>query len=455
MAISFIGSTSEAALNGSDITLDLTVISGIAQNDIVIIGYAIGSSDDGDYNLVVNTPTDYNEVADLFADDTQDCQLGVFYKVQGATPDTDVVVEGFGNMNNSVTVIAMVFRGVDPTTPMDVTPTTATGIDSANANPPSINHNNPAGVWTVIVGAAGHNQGDGRSFTFPTGYTTNAVSLSANDSDDILLGMGYRSSGVSDPEDPGVMTFTGGADNVIFSWCGVTIALRPAVSNVNVNAESQTLNLTTFDADVNLNKNVSAQQEALQLTTFDATVKLNKNVQAGTKSLQLDTFPATVDTGSTPVNVLAESQTLNLTTFDADVNLNKNVQAGTKVLNLQTFDATVTLVRNVQPDPAALALETFAASVNAETHVFPGTVELALETFPANVARNKVVNAGTISLVLQTYPATVDGVPANVQISANVVEFLLQTFPANVEYFVPETGIIDNTTKITRLTKVN
>jgi hypothetical protein len=226
MAISFVGSVSQAQPNGSDITLDLTTITGLAQNDLVIVAYTVGSSDDGDYDMVVNSPTDYTEVADLFADDVQDCNLGVFRKVQGATPDTSVVVEGFGNMNNSIAAIAMAFRGVDTTTPMDVAATTATGIDTANPNPPSINHNNPSGVWTVVVGAAGHSAGD-RTYTFPTGYTTDAVSLSGNDSDDCTIGMGYRSSGVSDPEDPGVMTFSG-TDNVNYCWAAVTMALRPA-----------------------------------------------------------------------------------------------------------------------------------------------------------------------------------------------------------------------------------
>ena len=39
--------------------------------------------------------------------------------------------------------------------------------------------------------------------------------------------MGYRSSGVSDPEDPGIMTLSG-TDSTGYSWAAATIALRPA-----------------------------------------------------------------------------------------------------------------------------------------------------------------------------------------------------------------------------------
>src|SRR5688572_1734450 len=173
MPISFVGSTTATSTNGDDVNLDLTAITDLAENDLVIIACAIGSSDDGDYNMVLVSPTDYAEVADLFADDDLDVQLGVFRKFMGASVDTDVLVEGFGNMNNSGAAIAFAFRGVDTTTPMDVAATTATGIDSANANPPSINHNNPDGVWTVIVGGSAHNQAGTRTYTFPTGYTTN------------------------------------------------------------------------------------------------------------------------------------------------------------------------------------------------------------------------------------------------------------------------------------------
>lgn len=110
-----------------------------------------------------------------------------------------------------------------------VTSTTATGIDTFHPDPPSIDHGNPSGVWTVIAGASGQDvAGAGAtSYTFPTGYTTNAIDLGQDDTSDVTVGMGYNTA-PADPENPGVMTHNS-VDNVAYSWCAATLALRPAV----------------------------------------------------------------------------------------------------------------------------------------------------------------------------------------------------------------------------------
>jgi hypothetical protein len=225
VAISFVGSAEASAINGGDVTLTLPAM---AQNDLVIVAYAVGDNDNIDFDMAMVT-ADYTEVADLFSDDIQDIHLGVFYKKMGATPDTTAVVDGLGGADAAVTAVAMVFRGVDTTTPMDVAATTDAGINTAHANPPSINHNNPSGVWTVIAGACANAGGVGASFTFPTGYTTNALSDAEDDTgSDVTVGMGYKET-PSDPEDPGAMTFSA-VDDVSYSWAAVTMALRPAIA---------------------------------------------------------------------------------------------------------------------------------------------------------------------------------------------------------------------------------
>ena len=226
MAISFLGSAENSAANGGDVTLDLTGITGLAGGDLVIVGYAIGHDNNTGRDLTINTPTDYIEVADLLVGDTQDCELGVFYKVQGASPDASVVVEGHGGMDDAVVAVAMAFRGVDTTTPMDVTATTANNSDQSNPDPPSISPAT-AGAWVVIVGATAHVFGGAGTYTFPTGYTTDAIDRSADDADDVSIGMGYNSSPASPTESPGLMLHSGGTA-ATDSWLAVTLALRPA-----------------------------------------------------------------------------------------------------------------------------------------------------------------------------------------------------------------------------------
>lgn len=223
--ISFVGSCSANGNNGANATL--TLPGDMLENDLVIVAYGNADADNADLNMVMVT-ADYNEVADLFSNDTFDANMGVYWKFMGAIPDTTAVADNVGGADTDTPAVCMVFRGVDTTTPMDVTPTGTTGLNTFDANPPSIDHNNPAGVWTVIAGANAHNLGD-LSFTFPTGYTTDAVQRSGNDTADGVVGMGYRDSGVSDPEDPGTMT-SSGTDSTSFAWVAATIALRPAAA---------------------------------------------------------------------------------------------------------------------------------------------------------------------------------------------------------------------------------
>ena len=222
MAISFVGSAENSAINGGDVTI--TLPSGTATDDLVVVAYAIGDNDGVNFNMAMVT-TGYTEVADLFANGLQQANLGVYWKKMGATPDTAATADGLGGADAAVAAVCMVFRGVDTTTPMDVTPTTATAINVMHPDPPSINFVDLA-AWTVICGASGHLLGDAGTYTFPTGYITNAIDRGSDDTTDVTVGIGYRTT-PADPEDPGVMTHSG-VDTLDTSWCAATLALRPA-----------------------------------------------------------------------------------------------------------------------------------------------------------------------------------------------------------------------------------
>jgi hypothetical protein len=222
MGISFVGSAEGSQINGGDITLTLPAM---VQNDLVIVAYAIGDNDAVDFNMAMVT-SGYTEVADLFSNDDVEAHLGVFWKVMGATPDTTAQVDGLGGTDAAVAAVTMVFRGVDPVTPMDVTPVTATGLNTIHPDPPSINHNNPPGVWTVLAVSSVKVSGDPGTYTFPTGYTVDALDATCDDTVGVSVGMGYNTN-PSDPEDPAALVLNA-TEDVVFSWCGVTIALRPA-----------------------------------------------------------------------------------------------------------------------------------------------------------------------------------------------------------------------------------
>jgi hypothetical protein len=224
MAISFVTSGEATAQNGGDpaVTLDATP----ASNDLILVVCGIADSDSVDQTMAMVT-AGYTLVpsTELFVDSgTQDLNIAVFYKFANGSENT-LTFDGLGAGNASCGAVAMVFSGVDTSTPFDVTSTTASNVDGFNGDPPSIDWTT-AGTAVVCAAGAGTNLGPGQTYTAPANYTTNARDAAANDTSDVALGMGYNLS-PSDPENPGAWTHNG-TDSTTFASAGITIALRPA-----------------------------------------------------------------------------------------------------------------------------------------------------------------------------------------------------------------------------------
>jgi hypothetical protein len=235
VAISFVDSASAGSAANTDTTL--TLPGTLADDDLVIVAYAIGDNDSVDQNVAMVTGG-YTEVADLFGNSagTQDVSFGVYYKFFApgdSNPVCDALAAG---TDAAVIACLMAFRGVAQVAdggPFEVTSTTNTGT-GFNADPPSISGFTEATNWVVIAGASGnliHATGitAGAVYTNPTNYTTNPVSRGWGDTSDVSVGMGYHSA-PGDPEDPGVMTHTGTDDTTNYNWCAVTMVLKEAAA---------------------------------------------------------------------------------------------------------------------------------------------------------------------------------------------------------------------------------
>jgi hypothetical protein len=168
----------------------------------------------------------WTEHADLTASSTRVTHLGVYSKVMTGTPDTDFVGVGPGGNPTGCAGLAMAFRGVDTTTPLDVAIVTATGTGSSRPNPGSITPST-AGALIVAIGAGAATTG--AAYTLPgdlssttnhwrVGYITEAVQA--------MIGMGIKTDWTSGAFDPG--QWAGASDAAEQSWAAVTLALRPA-----------------------------------------------------------------------------------------------------------------------------------------------------------------------------------------------------------------------------------
>lgn len=249
MAIGFRGSVTEEGAS-NNLTLDLTALTGgsgsaALANDVVYVlsVRATGTNDD-----VTMSTSGYAELADLYANDTADTNLGLFRKVMGGTPDTSAVTSSPGNSGHGAAAIAMVFSGVDTTTPEDVTSVTVTGTNGSLSDPGAITPTT-AGAW--IVGFYG-SATEGTTTSGPTAPSglTNWVSATATAGTlrRGQAGAGTKTDWASGAFDPAAWSGTVNANTD--SRAAVTVALRPAAGGTTVSFDSlaytQTLNAITI-----------------------------------------------------------------------------------------------------------------------------------------------------------------------------------------------------------------
>jgi len=219
MSISYIGSANAAGASAS-FNVDLSSL-GLAEGDLVIV--ATGLYGTSNLNPGVST-SGYTEIADLYSDDTRDMNLSVNWKLMGSTPDSSVTCNGSGSSFNGAVGIAYVLRGVDQATPLDVTSTTATGIDSGVPDAPSITPTT-SGAWVIAIGGSVANTSD-TAVTPPSGYS-NAVYQFSDPNLGVAVAIASK-AWTGGAEDPGAWTNWTTATSE--SWCAVTMAIRPAAS---------------------------------------------------------------------------------------------------------------------------------------------------------------------------------------------------------------------------------
>lgn len=213
----FVGGTGDRTITLTSLTGGLA--SAPATDDLVIVYFGTGSTVDRD--LVVSG---YTEIAELYSNDTEDTNLVVARKFMGATPDTSFTLTG-GTLSTSDAgaVAVQVWRGVNQTTPLDVTRTTATGVNSILCNPPAIT---PVTAGAIIVAGGAGAHDDATIRTFSSSDLTSFISAGGSDTNSVTIGLGYK-VWTSGAFDPAAFTYSS-ADSTAFSWAAVTLALRPA-----------------------------------------------------------------------------------------------------------------------------------------------------------------------------------------------------------------------------------
>jgi hypothetical protein len=243
LAIQYVGGRGGGRA-GSTSTLNVAINSGLSggigsaalAGDLVIVTIAVGTQERNP-SCAVSGYTALTQQHTTAT--TYDISVCTSYKIMPDPPDTTVTIPSTGNSADGQGYEIHVFRGVDPTTPLDgVTPTYATGSGTDNRPNPAAITPSTTGAWIYCGGGGAASTG---TTVFTASYLSGFLSHNGADTNDGTAGAGYYSGWTSGSYDPAV--WGGGSVNAANSWGATTLVLRPAAT-ATPQAVAGTLNLS-------------------------------------------------------------------------------------------------------------------------------------------------------------------------------------------------------------------
>lgn len=425
----------------------------VAENDLVVVSYADPGT--SNHSEVVTVPSGWTTIADLYANDTRDTNLGTAYKIMGATPDSNIQVRGLASM--PVAVAVAVLRGVDTTTPIDATHGVATGINGGIPDPPSVT---PVTEGAVVYIARAASTGSLAMFNgvLSTGYFYRH-GWDYNAASELIAVWAGIKPWVSGAENPDALA-TGWNTGTPYSWCAVTIPLRPAAGgspqaltlgafNAAPTLYAPTLTvdplitLGAFDVAPTLYAPTIIIDQAVTLDVFDASPTLLAPTIIGEQAVTLGLFDGS-PTLYAPIVTIAQAITLGA--FDASPTLIAPTVIGDRLVSLTTFYVSPTLYAPALSVEPLIVLGLFDASPTFHLPTIGNTQFVTLGAFdgsPTLYAPTVALGAGTQTLVLGLF----DGSPVLYAPSVNVDQLVtLGLFNAAPTLLVPD---VVNSTLIT------
>ena len=296
MPITLIGTPQTGvANNGGNVTLTWSTTP--SQNDYTVVVVTAPATSVVDVSM---STAGYTRLAYHTGTGNTQAAIGIFYKKQGASPDSTAVCIGGNGVATDTTAIGYVLRGVDLTNPSDQTPPTKAGpTASTNPDPPQI-VTQTNGAWVLV--AACSIQTIDTAVTVPTGYS-NGFNVGGADTTDNTTAAATKAVATAGTENPASWT-----DWTTGTWTALTVAFRPiaivqttmtaqvtnyAVTEQNVTTSvkrnyklsAQVTNYAVTGQNVNLLKalKLSAQVTNYVITGQDATTKVAKNYKLTTE----------------------------------------------------------------------------------------------------------------------------------------------------------------------------
>ena len=279
MAITLEGTPNVNTGDSTDFTVNVpTVSGGVLADDWIVVVVMHCESEDNTWALP--SWADAEWLTELQVGQTPPSIPGVQVFAELATGgETGARASTDGDFAAAWSAISFVVRGVDTTTPLDVTVTTVQSSSTGQPNPPSITPTNDD-CLILAIGIKDQAVTTAQTVsTWPTNYTDLQQEANNNINTGGLLAVAGRilSGGAASAEDPSEITGSLGVDE----WAGATIALRPGPT---IAREQEGYRFRDDDAD---------EDEATWLAAQDTNVNIVKqsNVRLRILSNMTDDAP--------------------------------------------------------------------------------------------------------------------------------------------------------------------
>lgn len=384
MAIGVRG-TNSGGSNGVNLSLNLPV--GIAAGDLVIGAYCMSTSTDADLNMQVST-AGYTEESDQYANDSREANFGVYYKLQGSTPDSNITFVTSGTQDIGGVLIAL--TGVDQTTPIDTSSIQTTGINSPAPNCTSIT---PVSNNTWIIALGGSSIG-GVTITAPSGYSNLTTGDSVGNDCSAMLATKLLATPAA--ENPAA--FGGWGTDTTQAWCATTMAIRPATAKLTADAGSYSLTGTA--ATLRKGKVLAAAAGSYGLSGQAATLRHAWKIAAGAGGYSLGGQAAGLVHGW---KVAAGVGSYTLNGQDASLTLsagNKQIDADAGAYDLVGTAASLIHARIIAAGVGGYSLGGQTASLLHARKIVAGAGSYGLTGAAAQLLQARRVSAGVGSYSL-------------------------------------------------------
>lgn len=355
----FVGRTkTKGVKTASDINVSLTSLTGglasaPADGDLIVAGYTFGNKTDINISFAIRDAggTAYTVAgSDLYGNDTYDTNLVVGYKRAGATPDTQVNMTA-GDTDSGYIVMVEVWRGVDPTTPLDVAAVGATGTNTGRPNPGSIT---PSTALAEVL-------------CFAAGASANGVTPSALTSSDFTSIDYEQQAGGTNMASPSAAfghydwtsgafdaaQFGGGSTSTSNSWAALALALRPQANAYSLTVNAGAFLLSGASAGLLAGRKIVAAAGSFTLTGADAGLLRGLRFAANAASFTLAGASAAFVYGR---KIVADAGSFALTGASAGLIAARRMAADAGSFVLAGADAALSVARKIIAGAASFVI---------------------------------------------------------------------------------------------------